>query len=126
VLPRLQLQPRIFPHQISSTGAVARSPHGLPPFKGPVIGGSLMLLVPAWCCWWLVGHRRHRGITRVPVSHREHQANGAGFSLSACAIREITRTISLVPLSGVTSMYRTPAFRSASFLTASRAAAVPW
>ena len=62
----------------------------------------------------------------VPVSRREHQATGAGFSLSACAIREISRAISSVPLSGVTSMYRTPAFRSASFLTASRAAAVPW
>ena len=72
--------------------------------------------------------RAHRTSTSIIglVSRRDHQATGAGFSLSACAISEITRAISSVPLSGVTSMYRTPAFRSASFLIASRAAAVPW
>ena len=49
-----------------------------------------------------------------------------GFNLSTCTIREISRAMASVPLPGVTSMYATPAFRSASFLTASRAAAVPW
>jgi hypothetical protein len=36
-LPPLQLQPRIFSHQISSIGAVARSPQELTPSEGPAL-----------------------------------------------------------------------------------------
>ena len=48
---------------------------------------------------------------------RHHVRKYRGLSLSACAIREISRAMSSVPLLGVTAMYRTPAFRSASFLS---------
>jgi hypothetical protein len=36
-LPPLQLQPRIFSHQTSSIGAVARSPQELTPSEGPAL-----------------------------------------------------------------------------------------
>jgi hypothetical protein len=36
-LPPVQLQPRIFSHQISSIGAVARSPQELTPSEGPAL-----------------------------------------------------------------------------------------
>src|SRR4051794_34547994 len=102
----LQLQLRIFSQQISSMGPVARFRHP------PLCGQYLEWPVRGVC---VCGGRAFNIAIVARLDHGDrasvtHQAIGAGFSFSARANREITRTISSVPLSGVSSMYRTPAF----------------